>query len=872
MSISEQDNDRVDESVNLSEITRREFYEPVRPLWDISPDVRSAWRRVPPADMLDFCATLVDSNRYSGYVTAIYTQASNFLRHLQRILQNETPIHWAALKLDQNPIRLDPSAVDDVVYTYLLVRVLRRNTPSLNFLPVLLAPPPDAQDARTSSKPVEEKAFDLAERGNKFTTKPSSTIYKAILSYSQSYQETTYLAPYTSIVGPSGVGKSFLVKQLALQHDMYVVYISMANKFALGYPKRTPLADYIQYTSAQGEGTTREINDQACARWRKLIAICYLEVHACIQAGISPAQYYTLQTARGSRYPKDLLALMAVSEWIEEGDFDTICANVRSHIQSRTGKLRAYFANEECSDRPISQYSTQPTMVLCLDEARVLLEKDSSLYDNTDEEEISLFRAFQRAARERRGYPIGRLCCDFFAVLLDTHSKVANFSPAAIFDPSQKVLATTASKLFPPIYSLNTFDSFAQRSEVLGLNGTRTALSTMFRYGRPLWGAILESGLSLEDVVKLATQKTTICRDSTTEQSTSECLLWVSHRITLYATEYSLAEFLMAQGLRYPLYISDDRTILSTVQPSEPLLSFVSSQRMCLPLTRLRCLRALLSALHVASINVGDVGETVAALVLQLSMDHVFFASKQESYACLDSVSVESFIGSLLGNTAHEQAIKSIANRGKNTTDLQAMWSHGKVYFNHVTRTTWFSEDPLHDIEQAYRRGAALLLPKSFPGADILIPVLLCNRSFSYILVQVENRKADSLSCCQAQAQASIVDAIKYLNRTSPRHQAPCIGLFMSLQSEDDTISEFSICHEGSQGSTRTNKADDNLLVMIALGLSEKLYPSCFPADHHECHTFYNCLRQLRDAEPQTSFQDHPDPAYVDSMLRFMQV
>lgn len=35
------------------------------------------------------------------------------------------------------------------------------------------------------------------------------------------------MAPYVSIIGPSGIGKSFTVAQLALEHGLYVSYSSL---------------------------------------------------------------------------------------------------------------------------------------------------------------------------------------------------------------------------------------------------------------------------------------------------------------------------------------------------------------------------------------------------------------------------------------------------------------------------------------------------------------------------------------------------------------------------------------------------------------------------------------------------------------------
>ncbi|KAI5303776.1 hypothetical protein KEM56_007201, partial [Ascosphaera pollenicola] len=69
------------------------------------------------------------------------------------------------------------------------------------------------------------------------------------------------------------------------------------------------------------------------------------------------------------------------------------------------------------------------------------------------------------------------------------------------------------------------------------------------------------------------------------------------------ALEYTIAEFLVAQGMRYPFYISQDRAMLSTIQPSEPILSLVASRRMQSSSRRLACMKTFISAFYVGSVR-----------------------------------------------------------------------------------------------------------------------------------------------------------------------------------------------------------------------------------------------------------------------------
>lgn len=46
------------------------------------------------------------------------------------------------------------------------------------------------------------------------------------------YSENRYLASYTSLLGPSGIGKSFAVAQVARQYGIYEVYSSLSQSLS----------------------------------------------------------------------------------------------------------------------------------------------------------------------------------------------------------------------------------------------------------------------------------------------------------------------------------------------------------------------------------------------------------------------------------------------------------------------------------------------------------------------------------------------------------------------------------------------------------------------------------------------------------------
>jgi hypothetical protein len=117
----------------------------------------------------------------------------------------------------------------------------------------------------------------------------SQSVYEEIIGFCRDYDSTRYVAPYTSIVGPSGIGKSYSVQQIAREYNIYVVYSSLAPRHASSYPRRTVLANLIRGHKYFGS--------------LELLFECYLlcslaVVELCRQVGITPTGHFYLQTRR----------------------------------------------------------------------------------------------------------------------------------------------------------------------------------------------------------------------------------------------------------------------------------------------------------------------------------------------------------------------------------------------------------------------------------------------------------------------------------------------------------------------------------------------------------------------------------------------
>lgn len=114
---------------------------------------------------------------------------------------------------------------------------------------------------------------------------PSKLVDQQLLDSHKKYTKGNYLTPCTSIVGPSGIGKSFIIQQMAVQHGIYVAYTSFARKGSGSYPSRSVIAD-IAF-----DGLPRK----TLARfWRTLITVSLTEVEVCRRVGITPSGLYNL--------------------------------------------------------------------------------------------------------------------------------------------------------------------------------------------------------------------------------------------------------------------------------------------------------------------------------------------------------------------------------------------------------------------------------------------------------------------------------------------------------------------------------------------------------------------------------------------------
>jgi hypothetical protein len=205
-------------------------------------------------------------------------------------------------------------------------------------------------------------------------------------------------------------------------------------------------------------------------------------------------------------------------------------------------------------------------ILLCIDEGRKLIEETS---DNLG---ISLFRCWRRALRKNKWRGKG-----LFSVILDTTSRISNFSPALGYDPTITFL-NEDKMLFKPFIYISTYNSL--------VNSSDNFYNRVFSMGRPCWKAlrdeyakgVTENGenYAWEQVKLLVKAKiqggTNNLVDDEKKNLTSVAVLATFCSVDISPSVH-FASNLVASHLGTCLAISQDRTKILVCYPSEPLVT-----------------------------------------------------------------------------------------------------------------------------------------------------------------------------------------------------------------------------------------------------------------------------------------------------------
>lgn len=361
-------------------------------------------------------------------------------------------------------------------------------------------------------------------------------------------------------------------------------------------------------------------------------------------------------------------------------------------------------------------------------------------------------------------------------------------------------------------------------------------------------------------IMELARQKVMV-------QGPSYLTALLSYRLIFYITNNAIAEDLVSGWLRYILYINEGRDLLLTCQPSEPVLAHTSAVQMLDPATRVQVLQQFARISFEGSINTGDMGEIVAAIILFFTYDEVLYSEAHEFPA---AVPFQGFITCLFGC----QVAGQIMECSSTDTEMALVCSDGKVFCNHFFK---IEEDPTSKtLEDAFLRGAGIILPDQFPGANLLVPIRLPERQMTFFGIQVKNRARDSYSgSLKEETIRSFSNLSKRLGMTMP-----FVKLTMALKGGERTNQTQSAGivyplkptgHSTRRATPASTEYDwprkNKRLLLLAVGLEYTVYPSigrCMGQNTPESESLFPLLNTLLNCKPGVTLPTDADLGYAD--------
>eukprot|EP00047_Mylnosiga_fluctuans_P016405 m.54313 g.54313 ORF g.54313 m.54313 type:complete len:585 (+) comp6578_c1_seq1:804-2558(+) len=438
--------------------------------------------------------------------------------------------------------------------------------------------------------------------------------------------------------------------------------------------------------------------------------------------------------------------------WFHHVHREHVLINVHLRAVQRAGAGASKIYEDSKMPLPLGV----PAFFIFFDEARVFLGAAEG------ESKFQTFRKF-RQNWKRSTIPAG-----FFAVLMDTTSRVSNFMPTVQDDPSSRALDAI---LFPPFHLVNSMD-------VLALPGTGSHaldaadIARIFSLGRGLWGSLLHgsSGADhLQHLVDVAVRKLSL---SSTVGTISDhaAIAALSFRFCLSVQpQASLADDLLGRHLAVCMFISESRGRLMINFPSEPVVAEAAATLMAPSQAKITMLEAY-QRLHArGDVDAGLSGELVARLILQWA--HDFCADKQYAAAAALSGAVpppnrfSRFVPLLdYFNAAfalpplrwqytrnHPTPPPPDASRLLSIR-LREVWKTF-VFFTHFIHIE-FTPSTEADLQRYFDRGAAICCKLNQAGVNLIIPVRCLLKTgdsdtvtvrHTCVLVQVKNsaRKLD---------------------------------------------------------------------------------------------------------------------------------
>ncbi|PHH55887.1 hypothetical protein CFIMG_008394RA00001 [Ceratocystis fimbriata CBS 114723] len=541
-----------------------------------------------------------------------------------------------------------------------------------------------------------ESAFEQPQRKSIWSELPSTKIEKELVECYLNHRRnpTRYISPCTTMVGPDGVGKSYLALQLALSQGYWVGYSSFAAHQSMEFPRRSPIADMM--------GSARE------EEWTSFLIFQLLTIQVASQlqitsSGVAKIQYHEAFRSTRKQLAK-LFATIASQLTLEAGGDVTMSLQMRFAEQASLIRdvmrhtytmLKDRGWNNKAITRKTGRYHHPLRHVIVIDQAHCPTAGISP------ESLVALHRAAQALF-------LNLPETDPFFVLMLNSAARSDDVPSTGYAGDNPY-----SDTHPPIYDIETWDVFGNKflhmDMVKNHDATNDTVIPLFSHGRPLWGALLSCSKtsSISDVIRLASSK--LEWRGTGKPSKSYLLALMRASLNFGITSPSLNEELAANWLNYTVHASKRRDHVVTAQPPEPLVAYAASQHLSDPHTRLSALQTLADGVLERTVDVHSSQDLTAALILLFAMHR----TNPSNERLPKSVRAVEFLAALFGGKVIE-TVRDIQKVDNIVRD-------SRVYLSHFTALTGSLTQEI--LREAYLRGVAFYAPPGFPGGGLIIPL-----------------------------------------------------------------------------------------------------------------------------------------------------
>jgi hypothetical protein len=537
-----------------------------------------------------------------------------------------------------------------------------------------------------------------------------------------------HLAPLTSLIGPSMIGKTRLLQQLS--KSICVVYLCLRPRKSTGLPPRSELADQI--------GLVKKKAPELELEYTQLMAAIFHVV----------AEFFSSQSAQDSEEKR-------LTEWFEFNDKSgaQFASRVNERLKQIVNKQRDPSAALETDLQKLHQITSfiknpHLKVLLAIDEARTLVELKT-----IDVSKVSYFRVLRRALSK---IPPSR---GFFALVTDTTATVADFNPALHHDPSARPEPGLKPKItFAPIYDIGTFDSKVPP----GRPKTWEALLSprrLFSYGFPFFRIYVETaearGKSTPVIVKNLTEiaiEKLLCIPLLPPLSEGQLFALLGSTIQPQIYEAArLNSELVSSHLAHCLYISPSRERIISDYPSQFTLSMAANYFLARNKdVMISCIKALAVILRQGLISSGNAGELASRIILLLAMHKAMESTSltEIPYGC--SVPLVDFLCALTGQEKEKVDLKSLDLGDISPEHKNRLLTEGRLFWNHFVQVTYTPHKA--DFLEFLYRGLAIQCKPNQSAFDQLFTIYLKPGGSTSELNE------DQISFCGVQAKNGGVD------------------------------------------------------------------------------------------------------------------